>query len=323
MHLSDFLSKHRASVTLAGFWRLLGSRGPREKEAPINFQLEPSPVEGSEAVVAIEKNQEGARVYLNTPSLTGPQSVLPEYFQNSIVDGFNRGDHRLRRFLSLFDDRMLNLSRLLASRSPLAIRHETQQQLPSGETVSDSVYFNITTGSYGSHVAPEQLFQYLAHLMPRFRAVRGMRDMLTDFVGSRVTVSVSVEEPIMLPDSSVSRLGAGHGHLNKLGGVLMLGSQSSFYFRRLIAVLHVDSKSRFDALVMDKTIILEIRELLRLYTRTSASTRIMLSCARKYLVPPQLPTGTHPGFRLGRTTVLDPHRKPDEIIETELLSPVT
>ena len=141
--------------------------------------------------------------------------------------------------------------------------------------------------------------------------------------GGAVYVSVTVEEPIMLPDSSVSRLGAGDGYLNQLGGVLMLGSQSSFYFRRLIAVLHVDSKSRFDSLVADKTIIREIEELLRLYTRTSAPTRIMLSCARKYLVPPRLPSRDHPGFRLGRTTVLDPHRKPDEIIETELLSPVT
>lgn len=323
MHLIDFLSIHRAKVTLAGFWRLLGSRAGEIEETPIVYRLEPSSAEGSEAIAAIEKDQEEAKVYLNTPSLTGPQSVLPEYFQNSIVDGFSRGDHRLRRFLALFDDRVLRLSRLLSCRSPLAIRHESQRQRPDDRAVSDSAYFNTVAGNEASYVEPEQLFQYLAHMMPRFRALRGMRDLLTDFVGLRVTVSVTVEEPIMLPDSSVSRLGAGDGYLNQLGGVLMLGSQSSFYFRRLIAVLHVDSKSRFDSLVADKTIIREIKELLRLYTRTSAPTRIMLSCARKYLVPPRLPSRDHPGFRLGRTTVLDPHRKPDEIIETELLSPVT
>ena len=270
----------------------------------------------------IEKNQEEAKVYLNTPSLTGPQSVLPEYFQNSIVDGFSRGDHRLRRFLALFDDRVLRLSRLLSCRSPLAIRHESQQQRPDDRAVFQTLPTSTQQlENEASYVEPEQLFQYLAHMMPRFRALRGMRDLLTDFVGLRVTVSVTVEEPIMLPDSSVSRLGAGDGYLNQLGGVLMLGSQSSFYFRRLIAVLHVDSKSRFDSLVADKTIIREIKELLRLYTRTSAPTRIMLSCARKYLVPPRLPSRDHPGFRLGRTTVFDPHRKPDEIIETEFTEP--
>ena len=99
MHLIDFLSIHRSKVTLAGFWRLLGSRDAQIEETRIAYRLEPSSIEGSEAIAAIEKNQEEVKVYLNTPSLTGPQSVLPEYFQNSIVDGFSRGDHRLRRFL--------------------------------------------------------------------------------------------------------------------------------------------------------------------------------------------------------------------------------
>tara|TARA_B100000686_G_C16745545_1_gene949232 strand:+ start:191 stop:634 length:444 start_codon:yes stop_codon:yes gene_type:complete len=145
--------------------------------------------------------------------------------------------------------------------------------------------------------------------------------MLTDFVGLKVSVSVSIEEPIMLPESSLSRVGSGGGHLNKLGGVLMLGTQSNFYFRRLIAVLHVDSRGTFNALIRDKTMIRDVKELVRLYTRTSVPVRIMLSCARKYLSTPQLPSGIHPGFRLGRTTVLDPQRKPEEVIQTELLSP--
>ena len=66
----------------------------------------------------------------------------------------------------------------------------------------------------------------------------------------------------------------------------------------------------------------EVRELVRLYTRTSVPVRIMLSCARRYLATPQLSSGTNPGFRLGHTTVLDPQRKPQEVIQTELLSPV-
>jgi len=323
MHLTEFIAKNRSRITLAGFWRLLGSRRREESDDAITYRLEPSPVEASEAVAAVEESQGNTEVYLNTPSLTGPQSVLPDYFQNSIIDRMAHGDHRLLRFLRLFDDRMLNLNRLLSYRSPLAIRYESQREAVAAGDVSDSSYFSAAAGSYKSHIPPEQLFQYLAHLMPRFRAVRGMRDMLTDFVGLKVTVSVSIEEPIMLPESSVSRVGSVSGHLNRLGGVLMLGTQSNFYFRRLIAVLHVDSKGSFNSLIRDKTMTLEVKELVRLYTRTSVPVRIMLSCARKYLSTPQLPSGTNPGFRLGHTTVLDPQRKPEEVIQTELLSPVT
>lgn len=322
MHLTEFLAINRSRITLAGFWRLLGSYKRKEDDDSITYRLEPSPVEASEAVAAIEKSQGSTEVFLNTPSLTGPQSVLPDYFQNSIIDRLTHGDHRLLRFLRLFDDRILNLNRLLSCRSPLAIRYESQREVVATREVSDSSYFNAATGSYKSHLPPEQLFQYLAHLMPRFRALRGMRDMLTDFVGLKVTVSVGIEEPIMLSESSVSRVGSVSGHLNRLGGVLMLGTQSNFYFRRLNAVLHVDSKGSFDSLIRDKTMIRDVRELVRLYTRTSVPVRIMLSCARKYLAPPQLPSGTNPGFRLGHTTVLDPQRKPEEVIQTELLSPV-
>ena len=322
MHLKKFLAKHRSRITLESFWRLMGAHQRKASDDSIAYGLEPSPAEASEAVVAVEENQGSTEVYLNTPALTGPQSVLPDYFQNSIVDGMAHGDYRLLRFLRLFDDRILNLNRLLSYRSPLAIRYEVYRESGAGRQVSDSSYFNVATGNYKSRLAPEQLFQYLAHLMPRFRAIRGMRDMLADFVGLNVTVSVNIEEPIILQESSVSRLGSASGHLNQLGGVLMLGTQSNFYFRRLITVLHVDSKRSFDSLVKDKTIFREVKELLRLYTRTSVPVRIMLSCARKYLSTPQLPSRTNSGFRLGRTTVLDPQRKPEEVIQTELLSPV-
>jgi predicted component of type VI protein secretion system len=321
MHLSEFLSINRGSVKLAQLWRLLG-RGDRDKGPERNtiVALEPTPVGPGDELVKVEVGRTQVRVTVNTPAISGPQSVLPDYFQESLIDGQTQGDTRMATLLGLFDDRYLSLRRLLDRRSPMAIRFEDQVSAGQEGFQHDAVFFSSLAGISQSSIPPQKLVQYLALLSPRSRGLRGMRDMLSDYLGLQVMVSSVFAEPVILSPQSTTRLGARDGQRNSLGGTLMLGTRSVFYFRRLLAVIYVTSRSQFEMLKRDDTLVREVRELIRIYSRSSVPVRVMVSVLREFLSPPVLSSKPALGFRLGQTTVLDPLRVPKARVTPELVN---
>jgi len=321
MHLSEFLSSNRGSVKLAQLWRLLG-RGEAVKGSERNtvVALEPAPVGPGDELVSVEVEQTQVRVTVNTPAISGPQSVLPDYFQESLIDGKTQGDTRMATLLGLFDDQYLSLRRLLDQRSPMAIRFEDQVSAGQKGFQDDAVFFSSLAGISQSSIPPQKLVQYLALLSPRSRGLRGMRDMLSDYLGLQVMVSSVFAEPVILSPETTTRLGARDGQRNSLGGTLMLGTRSAFYFRRLLAVIYVKSRSQFEMLKRDDNLVTEVRELIRIYSRSSVPVRIMVSVVREFLSPPVLSSKPALGFRLGQTTVLDPLRVPKARVTPELLN---
>jgi predicted component of type VI protein secretion system len=133
-------------------------------------------------------------------------------------------------------------------------------------------------------------------------------------------VSSVFAEPVILSPQSTTRLGARDGQRNSLGGTLMLGTRSTFYFRRLLAVIYVTSRSQFEMLKRDDTLVREVRELIRIYSRSSVPVRVMVSVLREFLSPPVLSSKPALGFRLGQTTVLDPLRVPKARVTPELVN---
>jgi type VI secretion system protein ImpH len=241
--------RRRAGEDAHGRAQPVGRDAPPEREA-VHFRSQPSLSFPASAVGQLQ--QPPANGHVPPPEmtvaflgLTGPSGVLPHHYTRLLLARLREKDHALRRFLDLFNHRLVSLFYRAWRKYRLPFAYEQARLDPTGgpDPATQGLFSLVGLGTGGLRdrleIDDQALLFYGGHFAHDPRSAVVLEQVLGDYFAMPVTVEQLHGQWLVLERGDRARLPDGarrKGWNNRLGVDLVVGErvwdvQSKFRLR--------------------------------------------------------------------------------------------
>lgn len=182
----------------------------RSSDEPIQFCQEPSLSFAPATLRRFERQKKAGkpRLMVNFLGLLGPQGPMPLHITDYVHDReLNHDDSTLARFLDIFNHRMISLFYRAWACNRQTISHDRPHDDPFFAYIGSLIGIGIDSLRNRDAVPDKAKLHYSGLLACQTRHAEGLRAILEDYFGVKVTIEEFVGHWIAMPEAYRCRLG--------------------------------------------------------------------------------------------------------------------